>query len=146
MNNSTHVGMPRYLELLNEARTEGKPVGVKHHLYDKQYKEWAEQNPTPIEAKAEPTKQGKVNKTYAAQITAEDAAVINAELQKIRSRLNAAKKSVAIPSTPQTAVAQQQNAVQSIQDRLNNLKKQKIADALKVDTRVDHIKSAGNGL
>lgn len=132
---SSRMGMPKYLEILNKYRVDGKPIGVEPQLYNHQFKKWA----TKTEVKE------KVNKTNPQQITAEEAERIKIELQKIRERVKTSQQLLNKQSGPTlgSAVAQHQSYVQALRDKLNKINKQKIADALKVDTRVDHIKSAG---
>lgn len=44
-----HKGMGTYLRILQEARVNGKPVGVNHHLLNRQFKEWSAQEKAHVE-------------------------------------------------------------------------------------------------
>jgi len=50
MSGSTYKGMNTYNRILQDARMEGKPIGAKHHLHDRQLKEWVRDNAQKLQA------------------------------------------------------------------------------------------------
>ena len=118
----THQGMGTYSRLLQDARANKQPIGPQHHLHNRQLKKWAakEKNRAQL-AKA---REAKVHKAQATKAKKS----IQGALEKIKNK--------------QIAVTEQDRLL----ERYNQLNREKLAAAYKVEERGLVAKSAGNGL
>lgn len=125
MSVSTHQGMTTYNRIIQDCRAEGKPIGPKHHLHDKQLRVWVAK---------------QKNKDQLAK--ARDAKKTHAAVREVRKSIQAAKQKIQARSEEITAEA-------ALREKAAEQARQKIAEGYKTpswDTTTGKIKSVGNGL
>ena len=122
---NTHVGMNTYGRMIQSLRADGAPIGPKHHLHDKQLRQWVAK---------------QKNKEQLSK--ARDAKKTHATMREVRKNLQTAKQKIAARSEEITAEA-------ALRQKATDQARQKIADGYKApewDTTTGKIKSVGNGL
>lgn len=119
--NENEKGMKVYARVLRSSKVDGHPVGKEHHVYDSHLKEWERQNPDKIAGQS-----------------AED----KLEALKITPKAITTKS---IKATKKSKDANR-NKEAELLEKYKQSKKKRLANTLKFDDRVSHIKSAGNGL
>lgn len=115
-------GMKTYNNVLQSARAKDAPIGVEHHLHDKHHKAWEEKNGQAPENTIDKLEKLKFKKVKATPL---------------------AKRQTKSPKKEDTG---EEAEHARLLEKYRRLQKQKLADTLKCDDRLSHIKSVGNGL
>jgi hypothetical protein len=122
MSISTHTGMNTYNRILQDARSNGDPIGPKHHEFNKHLKQYlARQSNLKTLAKARDVKKTK------------------GELRKTRQAINEAKAKIATR-------AAEVNQETELREKYRKMQIDKIANGYKAEERNPEVKSRGNGL
>jgi len=116
-------GMKTYNSVLQSARAKGEPIGVEHHLHDDHHKAWEEKNGKAPEDTVEKLEKLKFKKLKATPLAKQQA-----------------------KQSPKKQEVSEEDAQARLLEKYRRLQKQKLADTLKCDDRLAHIKSVGNGL
>ncbi len=132
--------MGTYSKLLTEAHENNKPVGPKHHNFDRQLQEWIRRNPQAAAKVEETVKKHAAEKPPAKSSTPKpttkpSAPVPGTDLSALKARLNGANRKL--------------EAEQSLVGKYKSEQRKKIADGYKTPSwqeSVDKIPSRGNGL
>jgi soluble cytochrome b562 len=126
MAQNAHVGMNTYNRILQDARSNGEPIGPKHFEYNKQ-------------RKAYEARQSNLNQLAGARETKK----VKGELRKARVAINQAREKIA---NKQVELSQGDQEAERLRELHRKLSIQKIADNLKSPRDGSEIKSRGNGL
>lgn len=111
-------GMKTYNNVLQSARSRNDSIGTECHKYNKHYKAWLEKDESKVIQKLEKLKFKKVKATLLARQKAEP---------------------------PEKEIGEDERHAKLL-EKCRQLEKKKLADKLKFDDRLSHIKSVGNGL
>ena len=169
-------GMKTYWNILMSVRLSGGLIGSKYHMHDKQFKRWCkgksfEETLTPAERiklekqKAKAEKQNsrrrgndKMDGDIKRDLSKEE---INKLVERIKREtvssgvvFSGASKTVTTldvairdaKTKGKTAETTQEARDQKLREKIKQIEAKKLADTLKIDDRLGHIKSVGNGL
>lgn len=132
-------GMKTVERIVATCREFGRPIGPQNFLFDRQLKEWAAKNPEAArilqqtrEAKAVEPRKGKAKSKQEVPTPKLSVEELQAQVDRLKSKLKGA-----------TVQAAEQALAQA---KFEQYKKQKIADQVKSNCRLAHVKSVGNGL
>lgn len=122
MSISAHTGMNTYNRILQDARTNGDPIGPKHHELNGHLKKYlARQSNLKTLAKARDVKKTK------------------GELRKTRQAINEAKAKI-------TERQETSSQDEQLREKYRKMQIDKIANGYKAEERNPEVKSRGNGL
>lgn len=120
--------MPKYEQLLQEARAKGEPVGAAHYQVNQQFKSWLAKKAQKIGNNVQLSE-------------ARTAKKVKGEVRKALVATNKAKEIIA------KALKNQPMSEAELRDRKAELDRKKLADGYKsIMGDVSHVKSVGNGL
>lgn len=121
----THAGRNTYERIIVSARADGLPIGPKHHLHDRQLREYMAKT-----------------KNHAQLAKAR-------EVKKVKGTLRKTKQKIAEAREKMGARIEEINADSALREKHIAQQRQKIAEGYKPpewDTTTGKVKSVGNGL
>lgn len=124
----TRPGQETYNRILQNARTNGDPIGPKYHMLDAQLKRWER-------------RQSNLNQLAQAR----SAKQTKKAVEKVKSNLAGIKERITNIKSKISATTKEAAQVEAARGKLAKEFAQTLSKAYKQD-RVDHIKSVGNGL